>query len=78
MSMRNGISRRYAPPCMPKATSPSITPDSLLDMAARARRLAQAITDKVTASRLTEYAEELEARAATRSSLGSSQRDADR
>ncbi len=61
MSMRNVASRpiRFA---MLEANPPS--PASLLEEAARARRLAQAITDKVTASRLTEYAEELEARAA--------------
>jgi hypothetical protein len=46
------------------ATPPSVTPASLRDMAARARRLALAITDNVTASRLTEYAEELETQAA--------------
>jgi hypothetical protein len=37
---------------------PPVSPVSLLDKAAR--RLAQAITDEVTASRLTEYPAELE------------------
>jgi hypothetical protein len=40
------------------------TPTGLREMAARARRLASASLDRLTISKLTEFAQELEARAA--------------
>jgi hypothetical protein len=39
------------------------TPDGLREMAARARRLARSVLDELTAHNLTEFAQELEARA---------------
>lgn len=45
--------------------SPSETPAGLREMAARARRLARGTLDALTADKLSEFATELEARAAT-------------
>jgi hypothetical protein len=54
---------------MPRGSDPAPpraeTPAGLREMAARARRLASATLDELTASKLTEFAKELEARAAT-------------
>jgi hypothetical protein len=54
---------------MPRGSAPAPprteTPTGLREMAARARRLASATLDELTASKLTEFSKELEARAAT-------------
>ena len=53
---------------MPRGSDPATmrteTPAALRDMAGRARRLARDILDQQTITRLTEFAQELEARAA--------------
>ena len=53
---------------MPRGSDPAPprteTPAGLREMAARARRLAQGMLDEQTITRLTEFAQELEARAA--------------